>query len=252
MSSFLVRPSLHPPLLAVPFFLCLSPTYAQTPMYIMLTHTVSLYPWGASAAHWALILKTEQIKVTVGRAEPAKDDTICQVYVCVCTCLLFFVFCLSWPLNSGTTPERAVVKWLPSHSKENWPSLHHFCRTKGAIPSLWKQARKQSDECSFGRSLIFPDEDYGIRFPLVPAGSVVTHLGLLLVHQCFFSDTWGFLFTHFGDERTAATETQTMLWRLFRNVEGYRVRFTLFIFQTKFLTCATKLNKTFKCSSILV
>ena len=216
-------------------------------MYIMLTHTVSLYPWGASAAHWALVLKTEQIKVTVGRAEPAEDDTVCQVYGCVCACLLFF-FCLSRPLNSGTTPERAVVKWLPSHSKENWPSLHHFCRTKGAIPSFWNQARKQSDECSFGRSLIFPDEDYGIWFPPVPAGSVVTHLGLLLVHQCIFwylrvsfHILWRWAYSSNRDR-------QIMFWSLFWNVEGCRIQFALFIFQTKFLNCATKLNKAFKCS----
>lgn len=43
-----------------------------------------------------------------------------------------------------------------------------------------------------------------IQFPLVPAGSVLTHLGLLLAHQCC-SDTRGLHFTHFAGEHTAAT-----------------------------------------------
>lgn len=209
LHSFSVTSCLSP--LSVSFHLCLSPTYAQTHTYIMLTRPVSLFPWGASAAQWALILKTEQIKVTVGRAEPATQSAKCIcVYVRAC-----IFFCLFRPLNSGMTPERAVVKWLLSHSKENWPSLHHFCRIKGAIPSLWIQARKQSDECSFDGSLISPDEDYRIRFPLVPAGSVVTHIGLLLVHQCC-SDTWGFLFTHFGGEHTQ--QTRTLSWSTLMSV----------------------------------
>lgn len=47
----------------------------------------------------------------------------------------------------------------------------------------------------FEGSLISPDEEHRIKFPLVPAGSDVTHLGLLFAHQCC-SATRGLLFTH--------------------------------------------------------
>lgn len=74
-----------------------------------LTHTVSLYPEGASAAQWALKVKTEQIKVTVGGAQPATGHTICCVCLCACVCKYFYLS------NRGTSPERAPVKWLLSY-----------------------------------------------------------------------------------------------------------------------------------------
>lgn len=75
-----------------------------------LTHTVSLYPEGASAAQWALKVKTEQIKVTVGGAQPATGHTIRRVCLCACVCKYFYLS------NCGTSPERAPVKWLLSYT----------------------------------------------------------------------------------------------------------------------------------------
>lgn len=178
------------PPLATPFYRCLSPIQTQSHMYIMLTHPVSLYPWSASAAQWALILKTEQIKVTVGRAEPATDNTICQVYLCVCVCIYFYCLLPTSKQWHGSRESRCQMAPVPL--KEKLTLIAPIIPNKTCYP-LWIQARKQRDECSFESSLISPDEDYGIWFPLVPAGSFVTHLGLLLAHQCC-SDTCGFLF----------------------------------------------------------
>lgn len=79
-------------------------------MYVTLTHPVSLYPEGASAAQWALKLKTEQIKVTVGGAQPATGHAICHVCLCACVCKYFYLS------KRGTSPERAAVKWLLSYT----------------------------------------------------------------------------------------------------------------------------------------
>lgn len=53
-------------------------------------HPVSLYPEGASAAQWALKLKTEQIKVTVGGwgAASARPRDLPRLPSCLCVQLL--------------------------------------------------------------------------------------------------------------------------------------------------------------------
>lgn len=61
-------------------------------MFLTLTHHVGLFPGGASATRRALILKTEQIKVTAGKAQEAKDDT--QECAGVCADVVFFFFLL--------------------------------------------------------------------------------------------------------------------------------------------------------------
>lgn len=74
-------------------------------------HPVSLYPEGASAAQWALKLKTEQIKVTVGGVggQPAPGHAICRGCLCACVCKYFYLS------KRGTSPERALVKRLLSY-----------------------------------------------------------------------------------------------------------------------------------------
>lgn len=129
--SLFVCLGLCPPL-ATPFYLCLSPIQTQSHMYIMLTHPVSLYPWSASAAQWALILKTEQIKVTVGRAKPATDNTICQVYLCVCVCIYFYCLLPTSKQWHGSRESRCQMAPVPL--KEKLTLIAPFLPDKCAIP----------------------------------------------------------------------------------------------------------------------
>lgn len=135
-----------------------------------------------------------QNKLRSQQGEPSQQRTT-QSAKCICVC----IFCLFWPLNSGMSPERLSNGSCPTQRKSD--SQCTILQDKRCPPpllhthALWIQVWKQSDECSFEASLISPAENYRIiRISLVSAGSVVTHLGLLLAHQCS-SDTWRHLFT---------------------------------------------------------
>lgn len=72
-----------------------------------------------------------------------------------------------------------------------------FCRIKDAPPPHFEfRLENKVMNAPFEASLISPDENYRIiRVPPAFAGSIMTHLGLMLAHQCF-SVTGGFLFTY--------------------------------------------------------
>lgn len=76
-------------------------------MYVTLTRPVSLYPEGASAAQWALKLKPEQIKVTVGGAQPATGHTMPSLPLCLCVQILL-PFKL-WHVSREGAGQTAVV-----------------------------------------------------------------------------------------------------------------------------------------------
>lgn len=137
---------------------------------------------------------SRQNKLRSQQGEPSQQRTA-RSAKCICVyarayMYFFFFFFLSPPTSKQWHDSReSCCQMAPVPLKGKLTLIAPFLQDKRCHPlPLNSGYRKNSDECSFEGSLISPDEDYRIRFPLVPAGGVVTHIGLLLACQCC-SDT---------------------------------------------------------------